>query len=198
MDNLDILLTEIRACRHCASANPPMTISPNPILQVAPQSKIRIIGQAPGNLAHQSSLPFTDPSGVRLREWLGVDDAAFYNVDNFAITPIGFCFPGYDKKGGDLPPRKECAPLWQDKLSGAMPSVKLTLLVGQYAQKRVLGKTAQRTLTETVRHWEDYGPNVIPLPHPSWRNNVWIRKNDWFEDVLVELKRRVGALVKAS
>lgn len=199
MPTLETLLTEIRACRHCTHAHAghksPMTVEPNPVLQLSSRSKIRIIGQAPGNLAHQSSRPFTDPSGVRLREWLGVDDAAFYNSDNFAVTPIGFCFPGNDKNGGDLPPRKECAPLWHDKVSTHLNHVELTLLVGLYAQKAYLGRAAHPTLTETVRHWRSYGPDVIPLPHPSWRNTPWIKKNRWFEDVLVELKARVNAVL---
>ena len=195
MDKTESLVSEINACRVCALCTPPMARPPKPVLRASSKSKIRIISQAPGNLAFQSGVPFSDPSGVRLREWLGVNEAVFYNIDNFAITPIGFCFPGYDKNRGDLPPRKECAPLWQDKLTAALPNAELTLLVGQYAQKYVLGKQAHRTLTETVRDWQNYGPNIIPLPHPSWRNNVWIKKNEWFEDVLIELKQRVDSLV---
>ena len=170
-------------------------MTPNPIVRGTAKSKIRIISQAPGNLAHQSSKPFYDPSGVRLREWLGVDEAAFYNEDNFSITPMGFCFPGYDKQGGDLPPRKECAPLWQNALTEQLLGTELTLLVGMYAVKNYLGKDDKRNLTETVRHWRDYGPNLMPLPHPSWRNNVWIKKHDWFGEELVALKRRVRELI---
>jgi uracil-DNA glycosylase len=193
--SMNKLLKDIRACTHCAQAVPPMAVEPNPVLQVSARSKIRIIGQAPGNLAYQSSRPFTDPSGERLRDWLGVNEATFYDANNFAVTPMGFCFPGNDKNGGDLPPRKECAPLWQDALTQQMPDIELTLLVGLYAQKAVLGKSARRNLTETVRHWQDYAPLIIPLPHPSWRNNVWIKKNPWFEDIVSELKERVAGIV---
>ncbi|MGB0906732.1 MAG: uracil-DNA glycosylase family protein [Maricaulaceae bacterium] len=189
------LEAKIRHCTTCASALAAHSITPNPVLSVSAQSKIRIIGQAPGTLAHKSGHPFTDPSGVRLRDWLGVNEEAFYNTEYFAVTPMGFCFPGQDAKGGDLPPRQECAPLWQAQLTAAMPNVKLTLLVGQYAVKHYLGKRAQRNLTETVRHWRDYGPDIIPLPHPSWRNNGWLKKYDWFEETLYEVKRRVAELI---
>ena len=136
-----------------------------------------------------------DPSGVRLRDWLGVSEAQFYNPDNFAITPMGFCFPGNDAKGGDIPPRKECAPLYQDRLTSHLSDVKLTLLVGSYAQRKYLGKDMKRTLTETVQTWRDYGPNVIPLPHPSWRNNGWIKKHAWFPEVLSALKTKTATLI---
>jgi uracil-DNA glycosylase len=198
MKNLDTLLDDIRRCYVCAHATPPMPREPRPILRAHRNSKIRIISQAPGNLAFQSGVPFSDPSGVRLRDWLGVNEATFYDARNFAITPIGFCFPGYDKNGGDLPPRKECAPLWQESLSESLQRVELTLLVGGYAQKHVLGKTAKPRLTDTVQNWRDYGPDVIPLPHPSWRNNSWIKKNDWFEDTILELKHRVEDLVERA
>ena len=160
-----------------------------------PRSRIRIISQAPGLRAHNKRLPFYDPSGVRLREWLAVDETQFYEPDNFAITPMGFCFPGYDDKGGDLPPREECAPLWQDKVSAALPGVQLTLLVGMYAQKRYLGREMKRTLTATVQSWEEYGPDVLPLPHPSWRNNAWLKRHDWFVDVITHLRERVARLL---
>ncbi len=162
----------------------------------AAHARIRIIGQAPGTRVHTSGVPFDDPSGDRLRDWLGVDKALFYDEDIFAITPMGFCFPGLDAKGSDLTPRKECAPLWQGRLTRALPDVQLTLLVGQYAQRQYLGKEMKRNLTETVRAWRDYGPDIIPLPHPSWRNNVWITKNLWFDEVLETLKTRVSALTK--
>ena len=195
MPRIDALVETIRACDVCRYSQPPLPVEPNPILRATEASKIRIISQAPGTLAHASSLPFNDPSGRRLRDWLGVTPATFYNADNFAITPMGFCFPGQDAKGGDLPPRPECAPLWQPRLNEHMQGVELTLLVGMYAVKYHLGPAAKRTLTETVRHWRDYGPSVMPLPHPSWRNNAWIKTHDWFADALVELKRRVGDLV---
>jgi uracil-DNA glycosylase len=193
--DLEKLLENIRTCDVCAYADPPLPITPNPIVRATTRSSIRIIGQAPGTLAHASVLPFNDPSGRRLRDWLGVNPATFYNPDNFAITPMGFCFPGHDKHGGDLPPRKECAPLWQEKLDEALPNVKLTLLVGMYAVKHCLADRAERTLTETVHNWRRYGPNIMPLPHPSWRNNGWIKKHDWFAEELDVLKRRVDDLV---
>ncbi len=189
------LLTDIRGCTACASSVPPLPVTPNPIIQATAQSKIRIIGQAPGALAHASSLPFTDPSGVRLREWLGVDEATFYTPDNFAITPMGFCFPGQDNQGGDLPPRKECAVLWQDKLDAALPNVELTLVVGMYAVKWHLDDHGYRNLTETVKHWKVFGPTLMPLPHPSWRNNGWIKRHDWFAEELATLKSRVADIL---
>jgi len=194
-DPLEQLKLEIRKCTVCARAEVPLPVTPNPVLSGASAARIRIIGQAPGTLAHASSRPFTDPSGIRLRDWLGVDETAFYNEDLFAVTPMGFCFPGQDAKGGDLPPRKECAPLWQDKLTAALPNIELTLLVGMYAVKHVLGPRGKRNLTETVRHWKDYGPEIMPLPHPSWRNNGWIKRHEWFAEELVELKRRVAELI---
>jgi uracil-DNA glycosylase len=193
--DLETLLADIRACSVCRDASPPLPVEPNPIIRATPRSKIRIISQAPGTLAHASSQPFNDPSGRRLRDWLGVNPATFYNPDNFAITPMGFCFPGQDNNGGDLPPRRECAPLWQGALDDALPSVPLTLLVGAYAVKHHLGSEAKRTLTDTVRNWRAYGPTIIPLPHPSWRNNGWIKKHEWFSDALAELRRRVDQLV---
>jgi len=190
------LKAKIRQCDVCVHAAKPLPVTPNPIVQGNEKSKIRIIGQAPGTLAHASGRPFTDPSGIRLRDWLGVNENEFYNEDLFAITPMGFCFPGQDAKGGDLPPRKECAPLWQDPLTQALAGVELTLLVGMYAVKEYLGPRAQRNLTETVRHWRDYGPDIMPMPHPSWRNNGWIKKHDWFADELTELKRRVRFIIE--
>ena len=195
MSSLESLLTTIRACEVCQHSAPPLPVEPNPIVRATAPSKIRIISQAPGTLAHASSLPFDDPSGRRLREWLGVTPATFFNPDNFAITPMGFCFPGQDENGGDLPPRPECAPLWQGKLDAQLDSVELTLVVGLYAMKHVLGPRAERNLTETVRNWRAYAPDIMPLPHPSWRNNGWIKRHDWFADELAELRRRVGQLV---
>ena len=194
-DATDALLKRIRACAVCAGGDPPLPVVPNPIVRGTARSKIRLIGQAPGTLAHASSIPFDDPSGTRLRSWLGVDSEIFYNPDIFAITPMGFCFPGQDAKGSDLPPRKECAPLWQDALTTVLPEVELTLVVGMYAVKKHLGPRAKRNLTETVRHWRTYGPDIIPLPHPSWRNNAWIKRHDWFGGTLADLKSRVGEIV---
>ena len=193
--NIDKLLAEIRRCNVCEHAERPLPHNARPVVKGNEKARIRIIGQAPGTRVHASGVPFDDPSGDRLRDWMGIDKDVFYDESFLAITPMGFCFPGLDAKGGDLPPRKECAPLWQDKLMAAYNNIELTLLVGQYAQKQHLGKSRQRNLTETVRHWKDYGPDVIPLPHPSWRNNVWIKKNPWFEEVLVHLKARIVDLL---
>ena len=191
------LKAKIRQCDVCVHAAKPLPVTPNPIVQGNEKSKIRIIGQAPGTLAHASGRPFTDPSGRRLRDWLGVNENEFYKEDLFAITPMGFCFPGQDAKGGDLPPRKECAPLWQDPLTQALAGVELTLLVGMYAVKEYLGDKAQGNLTETVKHWRDYGPDIMPMPHPSWRNNGWIKRHGWFAEELTELKGRVRQLIDA-
>ncbi|WP_051279054.1 uracil-DNA glycosylase family protein [Hellea balneolensis] len=194
---IENLKAKIRQCDVCSKAASPIPVTPNPILQGNHLSKIRIIGQAPGTLAHASGRPFTDPSGARLRDWLGVTETEFYNEDLFAVTPMGFCFPGQDDKGGDLPPRKECAPLWQASLNKAFTEVELTLLVGMYAVKEYLGDRAQKNLTETVRHWRDYGPDLMPMPHPSWRNNGWIKRHGWFAEELTELKSRVRSIIDA-
>lgn len=190
------LLREIRACDACVFATPPLPVTPRPVIQASKNSKIRIIGQAPGTKVHESGQPFTDASGDRLRDWLGVSAEEFYDPDIFAITPMGFCFPGQDTRGSDLPPRKECAVLWQDKLHPALPDVELTLIVGIYAVKWHLGDKAERNLTETVRAWKNYGPNIIPLPHPSWRNTGWIKKHDRFGEVLEILKTRVNEIIR--
>lgn len=195
---LEELLAEIRACTVCETVDPPLPHAANPVCVANSQSKIRIIGQAPGNLVNLSGRPFTDPSGVRLRDWLGITEEQFYNPDLFAITPMGFCFPGNDAKGGDLPPRKECAALYQERLTDRLAKVELTLLIGAYAQKQYLGQKMKRTLTETVRNWREYGPDIIPLPHPSWRNNGWIKKHDWFPEVLAILKTRVKTILSSQ
>nr|WP_202900407.1 uracil-DNA glycosylase family protein [Parvularcula oceani] len=167
---------------------------------------IGLFSQAPGNLAHQGGKPFLDPSGVRLRDWMGIDEAAFYDSGRIAIAPMAFCFPGYDGKsptgkGGDLPPPKVCAPIWRDEVMGWIGGeLQLVLLVGAYSQKWHLGERRGRTLTETVAAWRDRvreaeagGPLILPLPHPSWRNNAWLRKNPWFgEDLLPVLRERVA------
>ena len=193
----EALLKDIRQCTACMRSDPPLPVTPRPVVQATRSSKIRIIGQAPGTKVHESGLPFTDASGDRLRDWMGVTSEEFYNPDLIAITPMGFCFPGQDARGSDLPPRKECAPLWQDKLDAALPNVELTLVIGMYAMKRHLSDMAKRNLTETVKSWQDYGPTVIPLPHPSWRNNAWIKRHEWFPDVLDELKTRVDDIIRS-
>ena len=193
----EALLKNIRACTVCARSESPLPVTPNPVIQAARTSKIRIIGQAPGTRVHESGRPFTDASGDRLRDWMGVTSEEFYNPALIAVTPMGFCFPGQDSKGGDLPPRKECGPLWQDAVNAALPNVELTLIVGMYAVKWHLGERAQRNLTETVMAWQRYGPDLIPLPHPSWRNNGWIKRHLWFPELLDSLKSRVNDIIRS-
>lgn len=201
MSGLTELHETIRNCRHCIEdpVGKPLPHEPRPVCVLSDKARLMIIGQAPGTRVHASGKPFTDPSGDRLREWMGVDEETFYNPDKLAIAPMGFCFPGLDKKGGDLPPRKECAPKWQQKVLEAMPQVRLVLLIGIYAQKFHLGKLARKTLTETVSDWREVldstcDPRFFPLPHPSWRNNAWIARNEWFSrDLLPELRNQVLA-----
>ncbi|PCJ69106.1 MAG: uracil-DNA glycosylase [Rhodobiaceae bacterium] len=198
---LKAFLKDVRKCQACV-AEPvakPLPHAARPVLRVSTRSRICIVGQAPGTRVHASGIPFDDPSGDRLRDWLGVDRDTFYDEKYFAIIPMGFCFPGLDTKGGDLPPRKECAPLWREQLFDMLPNIKLTLVIGQYAQAWHLGKARKKNLTETVAHWRDYMPEHLPIPHPSWRNNVWLKKNPWFEaDVLPVLRRQVAINLKAS
>ena len=191
--NLDALLAQVHACRHC-EANLPL--GPLPVLRASSTARLLIIGQAPGTRAHETHLPWNDPSGDRLRHWLNMDRDAFYDARRIAIIPMGFCYPGRDPRGGDNPPRPECAPLWHPCLLDALPNIRLTLLVGSYAQARYLEKTRARTLTETVRRWQTHLPTHFPLPHPSWRNTHWLRKNPWFETELVpDLQHRVGQIL---
>jgi len=155
-----------------------------------------IAGQAPGARVHKSGKPFTDPSGTRLRNWMGVDEDIFYDAARIAIVPMGFCFPGLNEKGSDLPPRKECAETWHGRLFEVLPQIETILLVGGYAQKWHLGTRVKDTLTQTVAAWAEYGPEFIPVPHPSWRNNAWLKKNPWFVSaVLPVLRERVAELV---
>lgn len=187
---LDSLLQEIRGCRVCAQALPHV---PRPVLRVSSTARLLICGQAPGTRVHASGTPFTDPSGVRLRAWLGTSDEEFYDQKKVAIVPMGFCFPGLDAKGGDKPPRKECAPLWRPRLQPYLGDVRLTLAVGSYAHRWYFSEAAKRPMTEMVRDWRA-ATNVIPLPHPSWRNNRWLKDNPWFEsDLLPDLRQRVRA-----
>ncbi|MEQ6117984.1 uracil-DNA glycosylase family protein [Reichenbachiella sp. MALMAid0571] len=172
------LISEIRNCTVCRDFLPN---APNPIIQVSTSSKIVIIGQAPGQRVQDSGIPWDDASGNNLREWLGVDKQTFYDEKIFALIPMGFCFPGTGKSG-DLPPRPECAPLWHQQILKAMIDVKLTILIGQYAQNYYLGNDCKSTLTETVKNYIEYLPRYLPLPHPSPRNNIWQAKNDWFQE----------------
>ena len=171
-----------------------LPFAPKPIFSFSKNSKIVLIGQAPGIKVHESETPWDDASGVRLREWLGVSDEQFYDTKNFAIVPMGFCYPGKGKSG-DLPPRKECAPLWIDQILGKLQDHKLKILIGQYSQKYFLGDSIKRNLTETVKCWREYLPDFIVLPHPSPRNNIWLKKNPWFRD---ELLPEIGKFVKKS
>ena len=190
----DRLLKDVRACRLCAEHLPH---EPRPVLRAKPTARVCIAGQAPGTRVHASGMPFTDPSGDRLRDWLGIDRDTFYDETRVAIVPMGFCFPGLDAKGGDLPPRKECAPAWRERVFAHLKEIDLTLLVGSYAQAWHLKGRTKATLSDTVRAWRDYGPAFIPLPHPSWRNNAWIKKNPWFEEELLpHLRRRVSRILK--
>ncbi|MDP2122392.1 MAG: uracil-DNA glycosylase family protein [Hoeflea sp.] len=206
-DALALLLAEISACRICRDrpyGGPERRLphEPRPVCFASARAPILIAGQAPGTRVQASGKPFTDPSGDRLRTWLGVEAEQFYDPDNFAIVPMGFCFPGNDANGGDLPPRRECAPAWRGLVMDRMPQVRLMLAIGQYAQAWHLGSLRQKSLTETVRNWRAIlkatGPErpVLPLPHPSWRNSGWIRKNPWFEaELLPELRQRVATLI---
>ncbi len=197
--SLGPLLKEIRACRICIDAPDRAALphDPRPVLQASRRARIAIFGQAPGNLVHQTGVPFNDPSGDRLREWMGVTREAFYDPKKLAIIPMGFCFPGYDAKGGDLPPRKECPRAWRSQLMETLPNIETAILVGGYAQKWHLKTRASKSLTDTVRAWRDFAPEFFPTPHPSWRNNAWLKKNPWFEeDVLPVLRRRITRLMK--
>lgn len=177
-DSLAQLLDHIRACRHCAADLPR---GPRPVVQAAPQARLRIVGQAPGRKVHETGIPWNDASGDRLRAWLGLSSAQFHDPARVAIMPIAFCYPG-KARSGDNPPRPECAPRWHDALNARLPAIGLTLLVGQWAQARYLGPLRKATLTETVRAWRDYLPRgLVPLPHPSPRNQPWLAKNPWFE-----------------
>lgn len=199
--DLDALLSSIRACRVCrdTSARRRLPHEPRPVLQASATARIAICGQAPGVRVHASGLPFADPSGDRLRAWMGATKHEFYDAARVAIVPMGFCFPGHDAHGGDLPPRPECAALWHAKVFAALARIELLLLVGSYAQRWHLGAGAQ-SMTETVRDWRDCfearRPRQLPLPHPSWRNNAWLAANPWFEaDVLPVLRREVRRLL---
>ena len=194
-DTLDALLAEIRACRIC-EAHLPHGV--RPVLRARATAKLCIVGQAPGIRVHNTGVPFNDPSGDRLRDWMGLDRDAFYDESRIAIVPMGFCFPGYDAQGGDKPPRKECARHWRTRLFAELPQFPLTLVIGTYAQRCHLGQNAKANVGETVRAWRDYAPRYIPLPHPSWRNNAWLKKNPWFaEDLVPYLRRRVQRLLSS-
>lgn len=188
---LDALVTEIRACRLCDLPH-----EPNPVVWVHPDARILIAGQAPGRRVHESGIPWDDPSGDRLRDWMGLDRARFYDRNNIAVAAMGFCYPG-TVKGADLPPKRACAPRWRPLLLPLLKKVQLTLLVGAYAHRYHLGASAGRSLTETVCNWRAHPPKTIVLPHPSWRNSAWLKRNPWFEaEVVPDLRARVADVLR--
>ena len=190
---LGALLEEVRACRICEADLP---LGPRPVLRAHQDAPILVVGQAPGTRVHATGIPWNDPSGKRLRAWLGVDDETFYDPRRFAIIPMGFCYPGRHPRGGDLPPRPECAAQWHAALLAQLPKRRLTLLIGDYAQRYYLGKERKKTLTGTVRAWESYLPGFIPMPHPSPRNTRWLQINAWFEaEVIPYARKRVRTLL---
>ncbi|AZO47026.1 MAG: uracil-DNA glycosylase family protein [Mesorhizobium sp.] len=201
---LERLTARVRACRICVEKplGRPLPHEPRPVLRPSSTARILLASQAPGSKVHLSGMPFTDASGDRLRSWLDVTSEEFYDTEKFAIVPMGFCFPGQDAKGADLPPRRECAPAWRAELMALMPQIDLVLTIGMYAQSWHMGAARQSSLTETVRNWRAIWeaparPRVLPLPHPSWRNTGWLKKNPWFEMDLLpflrsEIRYRLG------
>lgn len=190
--SLNDLLAEVRSCTVCADA---LDHEPRPVVQVGSRANIVIIGQAPGRRVHESGVPWDDPSGEKLRGWLNLSNAEFYDPDIVAIVPMGFCYPG-SARSGDKPPRPECAPLWHERLLDHLPDDRLEVVIGMYAQKRYITDRA-KTLTDTVRRWEDYLPKQVVLPHPSPRNQHWLTKNPWFEqDTIPAVRTRVDEVLK--
>jgi len=190
---LDNLYAEIRACRLCA---PHLPLGPRPVVRGTASARLLIISQAPGTKVHETGLSFNDRSGDRLRQWLGIDRTVFYDETRVAIVGMGFCYPGRDGKGGDLPPRPECAPRWHAPVLRLLPKIELTLLIGSYAIEYYLAGAKRRSMAETVAAWRDFLPRSLPLPHPSWRTMMFEQRNPWFEaELLPELRRRVKALI---
>jgi uracil-DNA glycosylase len=195
-ETLEQVSAAVRACAICAAHLPR---GPRPTFQASATARILIVGQAPGTKVHETGIPWNDASGNRLRDWLALDPAVFYDDSRIAIVPMGLCYPGRAAGGGDNPPRRECAPAWHARLRAVMPALELTLLVGSYAQAYYLGKDRRSTMTETVAAWRDYAPAFIPTPHPSWRTTAWLRRNPWFDaEVVPMLRQRVRALVGGS
>ena len=191
MERITILKKDIQNCTLCSESLP---FGPRPVIQVAADSRILIVGQAPGRRVHESGIPFDDPSGDRLRDWMGVSKEVFYDASQIALVPMGFCYPGTGKSG-DLAPRKECVAAWRAELLSALTKVELTLVLGQYAMRYHLPNT-KRTLTDTVFSWKAFYPDVIPLPHPSPRNNIWLKRHPWFEsELLPALKLAVRSVL---
>ncbi len=204
IDALSQGIGRCRICRDCpeGGAERRLPHEPRPVAWLSATARVLIAGQAPGLRVHETGIPFNDASGDRLRQWLGVDRERFYDRSKFAIAPMGFCFPGYDDQGHDLPPRRECAPHWRPTVMQAMPQAELILAIGHYAQAWHLGSLRRKTMTETVAQWRDFllvnreGPRVLPLPHPSWRNTGWLKRHPWFEEeVLPVLRREVSLLI---
>ncbi|MEM8837150.1 MAG: uracil-DNA glycosylase family protein [Pseudomonadota bacterium] len=197
------LQNTITGCRLCIDTpdRTPLPHEPRPVVVLSETARLCIAGQAPGIRVHKSGRPFTDPSGDRLRQWMGIGEDVFYDPGRLAIVPMGFCFPGFDDKGGDLPPRGECRKTWHDRIFTAMPQLELVLVIGQYAQAYHLGAKRKKSLTETVKDWralweDSKRPRTLPLPHPSWRNTGWLKKNPWFEtELLPVLKEEVARLI---
>ncbi|WP_188466162.1 uracil-DNA glycosylase family protein [Marivirga lumbricoides] len=188
---MESLLNRVKQCDVCHN----LPCGANPVFTAGALSKIVVVGQAPGRIVHETGIPWNDKSGDNLRSWMGIDKDIFYNTDFISLIPMGFCYPGTGKNG-DLPPRKECAPLWHQQLLSNMPHVKLVILAGQYAQRFYLGKKAKSNLTSTVQNFKEYLPGFFPLPHPSPRNNIWQAKNPWFKiEVLPELKEEVNQIL---
>jgi len=191
--NLESLLTAVRGCRACEAHLP---LGPRPVLSAGETARILVVGQAPGARVHTSGIPWDDPSGDRLRAWMSVGTDVFYDPSRVAIIPMGYCYPGRGK-AGDLPPRSECASLWLGQLLAHLTRIELTLLIGRYAQRHFLGNRRRPSLVETVRDWQDYAPEYLPLPHPSPRNQPWFKRHPWFEQQLLPvLRERVGALIE--
>jgi len=192
--SLNEIVVAARACTLCADCLP---FGPRPVLRARSSARLLVVGQAPGTKVHATGIPWNDPSGDRLRTWMGVDRDTFYDDSRIAIIPMGLCYPGRLPQGGDAPPRPECAPRWHPPLLAALPHLRLTLLVGQYAQARYLGERRGRTLGETVRGFTTHlERGLLPLPHPSWRNTAWLKRNPWFEtDLLPDLRARIDALL---
>ena len=193
--SLRALVAEVRGCRLCAEH---LELGPRPVFQVGRRARILIAGQAPGRRVHECGIPFRDASGERLRDWMGIDTARFYDTARVAILPMGFCYPGTGRSG-DLPPRHECATTWRAPLLAALPRVDLTLVLGKYALDYHLGDRQGANLTETVRAWRSFWPALLPLPHPSPRNNIWLKKNPWFaREVVPSLRARVRSLIAGA
>ena len=187
------LLHEIRACRACDAFLP---LGPRPVIQASSSARLVVAGQAPGTRVHASGIPFDDPSGDRLRDWMGIDRQVFYDASRVKIIPMAFCYPGRAPQGGDLPPRKECRYLWHDRLFETLPPQSLIIVIGAYAHKYHLGQMAKKSVTETVRAWRDYLPRYLPIPHPSPRNTLWLRRNPWFErDVVPFLRQKIAQVL---